>query len=136
MMTEKSYAWPQKVVDLVWIYGIVHVFKLRTLTAMKTLASHLHHADTSRVSDYRATLCDVSPTGEFGKARYALTKHDSLEGVLAEIQSIVKTLRDSSQTIYGLVVQDLAPDDEDETSHRIASHRLRFSRSYAVEMAA
>jgi hypothetical protein len=103
---------------------------------MKTLASQLYQADTARVSDYRATLCDVSVTGEFGNARYALTKHDSLESVLAEVQSVVKNLRDASNTIYGLVIQDLAPDDEDETSHRIASHRLRFSRSCAVEMAA
>lgn len=104
---------------------------------MKTLVQHLHQVDTSRVSDFRAVVCHVEANGAYSTACLAVTKHDSLENVLAEVSAQVGRLRGSNETLYGLLIQDLSPEDpQDDFSAPVSSHRLRFKREDAMEMAA
>lgn len=105
---------------------------------MKTLVQHLPTVDTSRVSDYRAVVCHVEANGAFSTACLAVTKHASLESVLAEVSTHMRRLKgDPANTLYGLLIQDLNPVVEDEDfSAPVSNHRLRFTREETLGMAA
>lgn len=104
---------------------------------MKTLVQHLHQVDASRVSSFRAVVCHVEANGAFSTACLAVTKRASLESVLAEVSAQVGRLRGSNETLYGLLIQDLTPEEADEDfSAPVSQHRLRFTREEALSMAA
>jgi hypothetical protein len=94
---------------------------------MKTNPIDIHTSDKNRVSRFRATLCDAQGYGVIGSPLFYITKHSSLKDLLDYVVQFCEiTFPQSARSaaVFGLIVEDLNPDESVACSG--GTHRTTF----------